>query len=61
MDEQNPYGTTELPGFSQHTVSSLMCVRSREWEEDILRDMFSARDQTYIRSIMLYDTDVDDH
>lgn len=59
-DDQHPYVTSDLTGLEQHTVSSLMCMDCKEWDVDILRDMFNARDQGCIASIQLSITDEDD-
>lgn len=39
--------------LDQNNVSSLMCEDRREWDEEILRDLFNDRDQRCIRNITI--------
>lgn len=47
-DEDDPYITSESPIFENNTVASLMCSNSRDWEDEIIRDLFNERDQQCI-------------
>ncbi|XP_074373804.1 putative mitochondrial protein AtMg00310 [Apium graveolens] len=51
LDDNNPFITSDIRGLKNHKVSALMVDNQREWDEEILRDMFNDRDQQCIRRI----------
>lgn len=51
--EDNPYITTVSPAIDHNYVSSLMCVDRREWDIDVIRDIFNNRDQQRILDVHL--------
>lgn len=53
MDDQNPCITSFSETLQQNYVSSLMCVGRREWDEDVLTDLFNERDQRCIRNTII--------
>lgn len=59
-NDHNPFVTTISPALNGHTVSSLMCKDRREWDEEVLTDLFNDRDQQCIRSIVLSESDNED-
>lgn len=52
LDDRNPFITSN-PQRENHKVSALMTTDHRGWDEDILRDMFSIRDQQCIKRVPL--------
>lgn len=52
-DMQNPCITTQNAALQGLTVNSLFKTGTREWDEDILRDMVNDRDREAIQSIVL--------
>lgn len=59
-DDQNPYVTSISPTLCDNTVSSLLSLDSKTWDEDILRDLFNDRDQKCVRSIKLSEEEGED-
>lgn len=59
-DEQNPYITSQSPSFENNKVSSLMCVNSRSWDVEVIRDLFNVRDQQCILNTPLVGRLVED-
>lgn len=57
-DVNNPYVETVNQGLDNHKVSSLLCMDRREWDLEILRDMFTDRDQMCILNTQL-ETNID--
>lgn len=53
LDEQNPFITTVADTITGNTVASLMCTDKKEWDHDVIRDIFNDRDQVCILSIPL--------
>ncbi|XP_074360374.1 uncharacterized protein LOC141700535 [Apium graveolens] len=51
LDDNNPFITSDIRGLENHKVSALMVNNQREWDEEILRDMFNDRDHQCIRRI----------
>ncbi|XP_074323286.1 uncharacterized protein LOC141660221 [Apium graveolens] len=51
LDEKNPYITSNSPTVLDNKASSLMFMDGRSWDEEILNDLFNARDQCCIRNI----------
>ncbi|KAL8098853.1 hypothetical protein AgCh_031539 [Apium graveolens] len=49
----NPYITTVSPAIDHNYVSSLMCVDRREWDIDVIKDIFNNRDQQRILDVHL--------
>ncbi|KAL8128040.1 hypothetical protein AgCh_014833 [Apium graveolens] len=49
-DDTNPYITTDSGMLEQHRVSNLFCNDKREWDIDLIRDMFDPCDQGRILS-----------
>lgn len=47
-DVNDPYISTDSEAVEGRKVVSLMCVDRREWEVDIIRDIFNGRDQEAI-------------
>lgn len=59
-DDQNSYVTSISPALCDNTVSNLLSLDSKTWDEDILRDLFNDRDQQCIRSIKLNEEEGED-
>ncbi|KAL8088880.1 hypothetical protein AgCh_038591 [Apium graveolens] len=57
-DHLNPYLEIENQGLENQKVESLLCVNRRDWDVDLIRDMFYARDQYCILNTKL-DTESD--
>lgn len=55
-DESNPFITSNNPSIQHNTVSSLMRVGAKEWDEDIIKDLFNDTDQDCIRQATLNDS-----
>lgn len=53
LDDINPYITTVTQALENNKVVSLMCVDKREWDLEVLRDIFNDRDQNCILNIPL--------
>lgn len=53
MDEENPFITTESQSIVDEKVNSLMCNDRKEWDADIIRDIFDERDQECILNVKL--------
>lgn len=56
LEDNNPYITTRSPAIDNQTVSSLFCTDRKEWEVDIIKDVFNERDQQSILNIRLDDS-----
>lgn len=56
-DDQNPYITSNSQVLVHSKVSSIMALDKREWNEDILKDLFNDRDQQCIRNVYLGEVD----
>uniref|UniRef100_A0A803PXY9 Reverse transcriptase n=1 Tax=Cannabis sativa TaxID=3483 RepID=A0A803PXY9_CANSA len=52
-NDSNPLVISTHPGLSNYSVQNLMKVNRREWDEELIRDMFEDRDQEIILSIPL--------
>lgn len=52
-DELNLYVETENQGLENQKVSSLLCMDRREWYVELLRDMFTVRDQNFVLNTKL--------
>lgn len=50
---QDPYIRTNHPALEGIFVNTLMCTGTREWDDDILEDLFEARDRDLIHKISL--------
>lgn len=59
-DEDNPYITSESQVLDQSKVAGLMRENGREWDEDIIRDLFNERDQRCILRTKLSDRVTED-
>uniref|UniRef100_A0A803NJC2 RNase H type-1 domain-containing protein n=1 Tax=Cannabis sativa TaxID=3483 RepID=A0A803NJC2_CANSA len=55
-DIADPYVHTAHPSLVNEKVSSLICIDRHQWDEEILEDMFDARDHNLILSIPLPQT-----
>lgn len=44
-EDSNPYITTVSPSIIQQKVASLFCNDRKEWDIEVLRDIFNDRDQ----------------
>lgn len=47
-DEHNPCITSTSEVIENQKVASIMCMDKREWDVEIIRDIFNERDQTCI-------------
>ena len=54
-DADHPYVTSDHITLNDVCVSSLLQVGRREWDEDVIEDMFNNRDKALIYSILLGD------
>uniref|UniRef100_A0A803NKE8 Reverse transcriptase domain-containing protein n=1 Tax=Cannabis sativa TaxID=3483 RepID=A0A803NKE8_CANSA len=60
LPDINPFVISNHPALMHQSVSSLMRIYSRSWDDDIIQDLFEERDQALIYSIQLSDTTVED-
>lgn len=58
--EINPYITSDNPTIQQNKVKSLMLIGDRSWDEEVVRDLFSERDQRCILSTRMHTRILDD-
>lgn len=59
-DDENPYITKVSPTFENHTVASLMVPNDRNWDMDIIMDLFNERDMQCILRTTLRDVQTED-
>lgn len=59
-DAQSPYITSTTQGLEDKKVKSLFCTDRKEWDGDIIRDIFNIRDQEHILKTQLYETNNED-
>lgn len=52
-DKVNPFITTASQSIENTTVKSLMCVDKKEWDMEVVCDIFNVRDQNCILNIHL--------
>ncbi|XP_074351650.1 uncharacterized protein LOC141690778 [Apium graveolens] len=64
VDNNKPYITTTFPAIIKTTVNSLICVDKREWDVDLIRDIFNEsfneRDQCCILNVPLKEGSCED-
>lgn len=60
QDELNPFVTSDLQGLNNVTVNQLMTMDGRQWDKDIITDMFNYRDQQCIWNTLVNDSEEDD-
>lgn len=53
QNDVNPYITTVSQSIVNKTVSSLMCTEKRDWDIDVIRDVFNEEDQKSIMDVQL--------
>lgn len=53
LDDDNPFITIVSQSIENNNVTSLMCVDRRDWNVEVIRDIFNERDQEYILDILL--------
>ncbi|WOG89983.1 hypothetical protein DCAR_0209224 [Daucus carota subsp. sativus] len=53
IDKQNPFITTMTPAIDGGKVSALFCTDRKEWDMDVIKDVFNRRDQKCILDIKL--------
>ena len=51
LQEDNPYITSSGMVLENNTVASLMFTDKKEWDIDVIKDLFNDRDQSCILSI----------
>ncbi|XP_060964770.1 uncharacterized protein LOC133033724 [Cannabis sativa] len=51
--EDCPFVQSDHPALANQLVSSLMCINDKQWDMDIIKDLFNERDQRLILSIPL--------
>ncbi|KAL8148706.1 hypothetical protein AgCh_005895 [Apium graveolens] len=51
LDSERPYIESDSIALENNKISSLMNVNQRSWDEEILRDLFTERDQECIKKI----------
>lgn len=56
-DPENSYITTESESFQQNKVTGLMCLDSRAWDHEVVKDLFNSRDQKCILETPIYEGD----
>lgn len=54
-DASNPYVTSDRTALQGVCVNDLMQIGKREWDVDIIEDLFNSRDKSLIYSIPLGD------
>lgn len=59
-DENDPYIRTVSEAIEGRNVVSLMCINRREWETDIIRDIFEERDHECILNTRIHDNNRED-
>lgn len=57
--EDNPFVLTDNAGLMGKPVSSLMVTGEKQWDTDLIHDMFNARDASLILSIPLSNNESD--
>lgn len=60
LDSDNPYITTVSPVVENAMVSSLLCTDRKEWDVDLIKDVFNPRDQKSILSMKLDESSTED-
>lgn len=60
VDNNNPYITTASPAIEKTTVNSLICVDKKEWDVDLICDIFNERDQRCILNVPLKESSCED-
>lgn len=53
LDADNPYITSNTQGMEDKNVASLFCMDKKEWDIDVVKDMFNERNQECILNIPL--------
>lgn len=59
-DKENPYITTVSPSLEEKIVSYLMCMDKRDWDMNIVNDIFNERDQRAILQTRLEENNEQD-
>lgn len=60
LEEGNPYISTHIPALENKIVASLMVTGRKEWDVEVVKDIFNDRDQKCILSIQISSDAVDD-
>ncbi|KAL8120232.1 hypothetical protein AgCh_017395 [Apium graveolens] len=60
LNIDDPYVTTESLSFEQNKVASLMRTGCHQWDTDIIKDLFNARDQQSILNTKIDSTATED-
>lgn len=60
QDVCNPYVTTVSQALENKKVASLLCTDNKEWDIDVIRDVFNVKDQHCILIIPLNADNVED-
>uniref|UniRef100_A0A803QJD1 Reverse transcriptase domain-containing protein n=1 Tax=Cannabis sativa TaxID=3483 RepID=A0A803QJD1_CANSA len=56
LDDQNPFVSSHHPALEGQLVSSLLSVGSKQWDAEVIDDLFNDRDKNLIFSIQLSET-----
>ena len=56
----NPFITTISPVIDEVNVTSLLCTDNKEWDVDVIKDVFNSRDQRSILEVQLDDANEED-
>uniref|UniRef100_A0A803NTY2 Reverse transcriptase zinc-binding domain-containing protein n=1 Tax=Cannabis sativa TaxID=3483 RepID=A0A803NTY2_CANSA len=59
-DGQNPYVSSNHPALEGHLVSNLLSVGSKQWDAEVVNDLFNDRDKELIFSIQMSESVVSD-
>lgn len=58
--EQNLYITPNSSSHVNNKVNSLMCLNRKEWDRNIIQDLFNERDQQCILNVPLLENNTED-
>lgn len=60
-DAENPYIITNPMYLENYTVANLFECNSRQWDVDVVKDMFDSRDQGCILNTKIGEVGIEDH
>lgn len=60
VDDNNPYVKSRLPVLAEATVDAIMQDDRRQWDEDIVTDLFNDRDRVCILQVPLFEGNNED-
>lgn len=60
LGDANPFITSSLEPLQGKTVANLMCLDSKEWDVEVIRDVLNERDQALVLAIHIAASSCDD-